>query len=127
MMPCHATDQRAHLYGGKRAKTGVEQRLCVGLVVMVQREVFRFLTAHGNVDRYTALGGDRFTLSGLAQWAARLNYPGATFEMVSLDDGVRKFTLPIVDRTVLHPDVTLPWPDVVQTPAAPARRTRTRA
>lgn len=108
MMPCHATDHRAHLYGGKPVAERVEQRLCVGLVVLVRREIHAFLSAGGEFERYRKLPGGRMTLAGVAQWAARLNYPGATFE-TSTVDGPRAFRLP--EATIDHADVRVPWVD----------------
>lgn len=110
MLPCHMTDQRAPLYGGKKVAGKVETRVCAGLSILARREVFSYLTAGGVFRQYTALGGRRFTLDGLAQWAARLAYPGAMFEAFSLHDGRRALRMPDVGDT---PDVCVPWDDAV--------------
>jgi hypothetical protein len=106
LMPCHATDRNAHLYGGERAAACDTGRVCVGLTVLAKREVHHFMKCGGNYARYSAESGQRMTLKGLAMWAARLLYPGAV-----LDIGEEQLAIPDVDME--QPDVTVPWRDNV--------------
>lgn len=115
MMPCHATDNKAHWYGGVRAQceTG---GICVGLTILAKREVHHFMECGGDFRRYKRTPGLRMTLEGLAMWAARLLYPGATFNI----DG-RILTMPDVADLPIA-DVTVPWSDEVHTKARKRRK-----
>lgn len=106
IMPCHATDAEAQWYGGKRVAENVEQRFCVGLCVLARREVYAFTGTSWNMKRYLAIIGRRFSLHGLAAWASRLYFGGATFAV-----GDRVFTMPTITED--NPDVTVPWRDAV--------------
>jgi hypothetical protein len=113
MLPCHMTDPDAPLYGGKAVKRGVETRVCAGLAILTKREVHAYLAAGGRFANYRKLGGQRMTQEGLAMWAARHVWPGATHGTFSLSKGHRQVTMPAVDD---HPDVRLPWRDPVHHP-----------
>lgn len=114
LMPCHATDPNAPTYGGKAAPRGAEPRICVGLTILARREVVAYLsTGSPSVAKHRARGGIRFTIEGLATWAARLLHPGAVFETFSLTDGLVRLRLPATED---HPDVRLPWDDKVVNP-----------
>src|SRR2546430_2741 len=80
MLPCHKTDANAPLYGGEFAKGG-HARICVGLSVLARREVTAFMMAGQDFARYRKVPGRRFGAVGLAAWAARLYYGGATFHV----------------------------------------------
>lgn len=92
LMPCHATDRNAPLYGGTRPSLKAQPRLCVGLAALAKREVTAFMVAGGDHRRYKSAGGS-MTLLGLASWAARLLFPGATLSV----DG-QAFRIPVVDE-----------------------------
>lgn len=105
MMPCHATDRNAPLYGGK--PTAAEQgRVCVGLTILVHREVHHFMVAGTNFEQYRLARGIRMTLLGLASWASRLCYQGAVLEV-----GREKLTIPTISDDAR---VQTPWADDIQ-------------
>lgn len=104
MLPCHKTDAKAALYGGRPTRGGREH-ICVGLTVLAWREVGAFMGAGQEAQRYLKLPGKRFTMTGLAAWASRLHYGGAMFHM-----GGRAFRMPTVAN---DPRVGVPWKDSV--------------
>ncbi len=108
MLPCHKTDENAHLYGGTAAKKQ-DARICVGLSTLAYREVFAFMSAGQSFERYRALKGRRWTAVGLAAWAARLFFAGATFHV-----GGRAYTMPKIAKD--DPRLGLPWNDSVHDP-----------
>lgn len=104
LMPCHATDSQAVEYGGTYCKAGNE-RICVGLAILAHREVTALMQNGGEYRLYKLRKGLRMTAAGLAAWAARLYYAGATLLI-----GGREFVIPkVVDAT----DVTVPWNDEI--------------
>lgn len=105
MLPCHKTDENAHLYGGTYTKRGTA-RICVGLSVLARREVTAFMTAGSDFVNYRRLPGKRLSARALASWAARLYYGGATFHV-----GSRAFMMP--ERVAEDPRVGVPWKDSV--------------
>lgn len=114
LMPCHATDPHAPAYGGKAAPRGAEPRICVGLAILARREVVAYLgTGSPTIVKHRARGGIRFTIEGLATWAARLLHEGAIFETFTLTEGRVKLRLPATEE---NPDVRLPWADEVVNP-----------
>lgn len=105
MLPCHMTDEKAPLYGGKFTKSQ-DARICVGLATLARREVTAFLAAGQNFDRYSELPGRRWSAVGLAAWAARLYYAGSVFVL-----GSRKFTMPKIEGDDAR--LGVPWKDSV--------------
>lgn len=105
MLPCHATDANAPLYGGKPTKPQ-DARICVGLSVLARREVTAFMQAGQDYPRYRKVAGRRFSAVGLAAWAARLYYAGAVFHL-----GGRQFVMPSVQADDVR--ATVPWKDAV--------------
>jgi len=77
LLPCHATDRNAPLYGGKSPSAKAKPRVCVGISILARREVTAFMEAGTDHARYKQAGGS-MTLRGLASWAARLIYGGAS-------------------------------------------------
>lgn len=104
MMPCHATDKNAPMYGGKTPSKKAKARICVGLTILARREVTAFMESGTDFSRYSERPGIRMSLQGLAAWASRLYYAGATFLV-----GNTKLQMPVVEE---NDDVTLPsWED----------------
>ncbi len=105
MMPCHATDSNAPLYGGKKPKGKPKERVCVGLTTLARREVTAFMVHGTDYAKYAgaepAKASSRMTLLGLAAWASRLMYAGAT-----LGVGRRVLKIPVVGD---DPKVQFPW------------------
>lgn len=106
MLPCHMTDEKAPLYGGKPAKGG-HLRICVGVTVLARREMMAFMASGTSPERYRARRpGRRFTMTALAAWASRLAVRGAVFIM-----GGRNYQMP--SNVEDDPRVRLPWKDAV--------------
>lgn len=80
LLPCHATDRNAPLYGGKAPAKGAKPRVCVGVAILARREVTAFMVAGNNFARYRASGGS-MSLLGLASWAGRLLFGGAVLHV----------------------------------------------
>lgn len=99
MLPCHATDPRAPFYGGKPAKPG-HGRVCVGITILAKREVVAFMVAGNNMGRYRRQVTRPMTLLGLASWASRLLFVGATLEI-----GEASLVIPEVED---NPEVQIP-------------------
>lgn len=105
MLPCHVTDNQAPLYGGKPTAAR-EGHICVGQSILAFREITAFMNAGQDFNRYRKMPGKRFSAVGLAAWAARLFYAGATFHL-----GGRTFTMPKIEAD--DPRVRVPWKDMV--------------
>lgn len=105
MLPCHATDRNAPLYGGKWT-TAKEGRICAGLTILAQREIRHFMECGMQREKYAATKGHRFTLKALAMWASMLHFTG--HQIVA---GSNCLTIP---ETEPDDRVALPWPDPVQ-------------
>lgn len=102
ILPCHATDSRAPLYGGKACK--VEQgRTCVGLSILIAREIRLFMERGTDFKRYKAVRGIRMTLQGLAMWASRFVYAGSVLQVEG-----REMIIPTVED---DDRITTPWAD----------------
>lgn len=104
MLPCHATDNEAHLYGGKQAPTE-QGRVCVGLSVLARREVRHFMECGTDYAAYQLARGIRMSLLGLASWAARFNYAGSIFEV-----GDRQLMMPTLEEED-DSRIGTPWAD----------------
>jgi hypothetical protein len=100
MLPCHVTDSRAPLYGGKPAKGKGKETLCVGQAILAHREITAFMSDGTDFNCYRRRPGIRFTAKGLASWASRLYYAGATLLIER-----RELIIPKVTD---NPDVGLP-------------------
>lgn len=108
MLPCHATDRRAPLYGGK-ATPAKEGRVCIGLATLAQREILHFMQCGMDPAKHRQAKGLRFSVKALAMWAGMLLHSGSIIQA----PGSPAMRIP---KPRPNPGVITPWPDEVHNP-----------
>lgn len=127
IMSCHPTDpanpvsDKARAAGYRPAPPGTTPRLCIGAIVLVQRELYRISTEYDRVpSSYIAANPRGLTRNGIAAWAFRIGLGGTPLSG------------PRIPRPDLNAPVSVegvpPWnPETVVDPAAIEARQRPEA